>query len=95
MSLNTIKSKRPVTYRYSEAFKLHIIKEIESGHLSMSSAKRKYDIPGAVTIPGWLKRYGKNICLMILSIMHMNLIPIKTSTSQRTDYYHIIELSLY
>ncbi|MCP4584375.1 transposase [Pseudoalteromonas sp.] len=60
MSLNSLKRKRPVTYRYSEAFKLHVIKEIESGRLSMSSAQRKYDISGGATIPGWLKRYGKN-----------------------------------
>ena len=47
--------------RYSEAFKLQVIGELESGNLvSIESARRRYDIGGASTIQKWLKKYGKN-----------------------------------
>ena len=46
--------------RYSEAFKLHVISEIESGSLTVESARRRYDIKGGETVQKWLRRYGKN-----------------------------------
>lgn len=47
--------------RYSEAFKLQVVSELESGKfLSQSEAMRAYDITGASTISRWLKMYGKN-----------------------------------
>lgn len=49
-----------LTKRYSEAFKLKVISEIESGKLTVSQAKARYDIRGASTIDTWLKKYGKN-----------------------------------
>ncbi len=50
---------RPVTTRYSEAFKLKVIRELESG-ASQAEVQRKYDIPTNSTIINWLKKYGKN-----------------------------------
>ncbi len=47
-------------FRYSTSFKLHVISEIESGKLSIGSAKKKYDIRGAETIQTWLSKFGKN-----------------------------------
>lgn len=49
-----------VVIRYSEPFKLNIVSEIEAGHLSIESARRKYDIKGGETIQKWLRKYGKN-----------------------------------
>ena len=47
--------------RYSEAFKLQVIGELESGKLkSRCEARRKYGILGNATIAKWLKKYGKN-----------------------------------
>jgi len=47
--------------RYSEAFKMMVISELESGKLSsIAAARRKYGIGGAGTIKLWLKKYGKN-----------------------------------
>ena len=46
--------------RYSEAFKRHVVKEIEEGKFnSLREAKQKYGIKGEVTINRWLKKYGK------------------------------------
>lgn len=47
--------------RYSEAFKLQVIRELESGELgSQAEARRKYGITGRSTVHKWLRRYGKN-----------------------------------
>ena len=47
--------------RYSEAFKRHVIAELESGRLaSHGEARAKYGIRGAGTLPQWLRKYGKN-----------------------------------
>ena len=44
--------------KYSEAFKLHVVSEIESGRLNKSEANRKYDIPGSTTVLKWCRKYG-------------------------------------
>ncbi len=46
--------------RYSEAFKLQVVREFESGaYVSEGDAQRKYGITGAGTIRNWLLRHGK------------------------------------
>jgi transposase-like protein len=47
--------------RYSEAFKLKVVSELESGKLeSQAAARRKYGIKGGGTIRQWIKKFGKN-----------------------------------
>ncbi|EQA64507.1 DNA-binding helix-turn-helix protein [Leptospira alexanderi serovar Manhao 3 str. L 60] len=46
--------------RYSEAFKMKVIEEIESGKYNQNQAMKYYGIPGSVTIRGWIKKYDKN-----------------------------------
>ena len=47
--------------RYSEAFKLHVVREMETGDLrSVQEARLRYGIPGSDTVQSWLRRYGKN-----------------------------------
>lgn len=49
-----------VHVRYSEAFKMQVIKELESGKFAnQEQARRRYGIKGSVTIRGWLKKYGR------------------------------------
>ena len=43
--------------RYSESFKQAILQKIVSGELTVSQAKRRYNIRGGSTIPGWLRKY--------------------------------------
>ena len=47
-------------YRYSSAFKLKVISEIESGKFSIEQARKIYDIKGNSTIHSWINKYGKN-----------------------------------
>ena len=47
--------------RYSEAFKLQVIQELERGEVaSVTALREKYDITGGSTVNRWLKRYGRN-----------------------------------
>ncbi|MCB0717554.1 MAG: transposase [Bacteroidetes bacterium] len=48
------------TVRYSSAFKLKVIGQIERGELTMEAARRIYDIGGGSTVRGWLKAYGRS-----------------------------------
>jgi transposase-like protein len=43
---------------YSMSFKLEVVKEIESGLISTSGAKRKYGIQALSTVINWLRKYG-------------------------------------
>ena len=45
--------------RYSTAFKLKVVTEIETGKYSIAQARRVYDIKGWSTIQDWMKKYGK------------------------------------
>jgi transposase-like protein len=48
------------TLRYSPAFKLKVVNEIESGKFTVAEARRVYNIKGAETIQQWIKNLGKN-----------------------------------
>lgn len=46
--------------RYSEAFKLQVLRELEEGKFpSACAVARAYDIRGGWTIHKWIRRYGK------------------------------------
>ena len=47
--------------RYSEAFKLQVVSELESGKFRTHlEAREAYGITGCSTIPSWLKKYGRD-----------------------------------
>jgi transposase-like protein len=46
------------TVRYSEAFKLQLVRELEQGQINFADARRKYGIKGADTVQRWLGQYG-------------------------------------
>jgi transposase len=48
------------TIRYSTAFKLKVISEIESGKYTIAEVRRIYDIGGTSTVQQWMQKYGKN-----------------------------------
>ena len=60
--------------RYGEAFKRQVVDQIESGKFrNISEAKRVYGIRGAMTVNGWLERYGSGKCLpKQIKIMSLN-----------------------
>jgi transposase-like protein len=53
--------------RYSEAFKLQVVKEIEEGKLTCCQARDKYGVGGAATVQLWLRKMGK------LSVLPINV----------------------
>ena len=44
--------------RYSEAFKLSVVQEVEAGGLAFSAVAGKYGIRGAATVQQWVRKYG-------------------------------------
>lgn len=47
--------------RYSEAFKLQVLRELEEGRFgSRSAAGRAYGIRGNTTVERWIRKYGKD-----------------------------------
>lgn len=52
------KENSPASY-YSEAFKRHVVDEVESGKLSMTAARLKYDIGGKMTVKNWRVKYAR------------------------------------
>ena len=48
-----------VQKRYSTAFQLKVVREIEQGKYTCRGARELYDIGGKSTIAKWLKRHGK------------------------------------
>lgn len=49
------------TIRYSEAFKLQVISELEAGKFKgPDAAARAYGIRGSKTVGGWLRKYGRS-----------------------------------
>jgi len=43
---------------YTSSFKLQVVREVESGQLSATSAQHKYGIQARSTIVSWLRKYG-------------------------------------
>ncbi len=44
--------------RYSEAFKMQIVREVEQEGLACDHVRRKYGVGGAATVPSWVRKYG-------------------------------------
>jgi transposase-like protein len=50
--------RKNATIRYSEAFKMEIVRELESNDLSFAHIQRKYGIKGCDTVQRWAQQYG-------------------------------------
>ena len=44
--------------RYSEAFKMGVVRELEANDMAFEEARRKYGIRGAGTVQTWTRKYG-------------------------------------
>jgi transposase-like protein len=51
------RSKRAVI-RYSEAFKLSVVRELEASGLAFGAMRDKYGIRGSATVQHWVRKYG-------------------------------------
>jgi transposase-like protein len=44
--------------RYSHAFKMQTVRDVEAGELSAEAVQRKYDITGRGTVMRWVRQFG-------------------------------------
>jgi len=44
--------------RYSEAFKMEVVRELEAGGLAFDAVSLKYGIKGTMTVSRWVRQYG-------------------------------------
>jgi transposase-like protein len=44
--------------RYSEAFKMAVVRELEQSQVAFEQMRRKYGIGGCSTVQKWVRRYG-------------------------------------
>ena len=51
-------SEIKVAVRYSEAFKMQLVRELEAGGINFQQMRRKYGIRGYGTLQRWVGRYG-------------------------------------
>ena len=49
----------PIIKKYSMAFKMKVVSEIEKGKFSIDQAREIYDIGGSQTIQKWMTKFGK------------------------------------
>jgi transposase len=55
-----VRVERRTGIRYSEAFKLQVVRDLEQGRFeNVGAAGRAYGVNGAVTVATWVRRYGK------------------------------------
>ena len=47
-----------VAIRYSEAFKMQLVRELEKGEISYSACQRKYGVKGNGALQRWARKYG-------------------------------------
>lgn len=47
-----------VGIRYSVAFKMAVVRELEENNLPFSEAQKKYGIKSDATVPTWVRKYG-------------------------------------
>lgn len=45
--------------RYSESFKMQLVRELEAGGINFNQMMRKYGVRGYGTLQRWVGRYGK------------------------------------
>jgi transposase-like protein len=44
--------------RYSEAFKMQVVRELEAGGINGDQIRRKYGVGAGASIRGWVRKYG-------------------------------------
>jgi transposase-like protein len=49
---------RDPSIRYSEAFKMQVVRELEESGAPFAQLRRKYGIRGAGTVENWARQYG-------------------------------------
>ncbi len=56
--MTTNPSRKHDEIRYSESFKLTVVREVEAGGLAFNEVARKYGVKGTATVQRWVRKYG-------------------------------------
>jgi transposase-like protein len=56
--MNTKTYGRRAEIRYSEAFKMEVVRELEASGLAFDDLSLKYGIKGKTTVSRWVRQYG-------------------------------------
>src|SRR5512135_1292510 len=62
------KSANKPAVRYSEAYKMQVVRELERGHINIDQVRRKYGTACRATIRHWLRRYGNGTVGKIIRV---------------------------
>jgi transposase-like protein len=54
--------------RYSEAFKMEIVREMETRGLNANQVREKYGIGGGGTVERWARKYGKGLLGKVIRV---------------------------
>jgi transposase-like protein len=54
--------------RYSEAFKMQVVRELEAGGINVDQMRRKYGVGGCGTIPKWISQYGNGSIAKVIRV---------------------------
>jgi transposase-like protein len=54
--------------RYSHAFKMQAVREVESGRNCAWAVQRKYGIKGADTVMRWVRQFGSGNCGKVIRV---------------------------
>jgi transposase-like protein len=66
--MRQISVRRKAAVRYSEAFKMQVVREVEGSDLPIRHFERKYGIGGAGRVKQWLTRYGNGTVGKIIRV---------------------------
>ena len=79
--------------RYSEAFKLQVVRELEEGKLaSCTAAGEAYGIGGATTVRSWMRKYGRSHLLK--KVVHVQTVDERSEMRKLKDRLRELELAL-
>src|ERR1039457_1686151 len=56
--MNSKRPRRREEIRYSEAFKMEVVRELEEGGIAFDAISLKYGIKGSETVSRWVRQYG-------------------------------------
>lgn len=77
--------------RYSESFKIEVVRELESEGLPFERVRRKYGIGGAFTVQKWVQKYGNGTRGKIIRVQKREEID---ETKQLKDRIRKLETAL-
>lgn len=69
--------------RYSEAFKLQLVAEVEREGLSFEAVRRKYGVLGVATVGAWVRKYGNGSRGKIIRVERPEEIDERTKLRER------------